>query len=87
MNGETCDFDNEIDGRQSSLRVSENADLLGYSHTTIYSFTQNGVVKKDKKNIKWVAVLRAKTLPEENGQTGLSWQKVYSKSVTHITMP
>ncbi len=59
-----------VGARRAGLSISETADLLGFSHTTISRFTENGP-KKRKYPVSGSCVdENVLLMSEENGQTG-----------------
>ena len=67
-NGDLSDFERGmvVGARRAGLSVSETADLLGFSPTTISGFTENGP-KKRKYPVKMPCWCERS---EENGPTG-----------------
>ncbi len=69
--GDLRDFEREmvVGGRRAGLGISETADLLGFSHTTISRVTENGL-KNRKYPVSGSCVNENTCWSEENGQTG-----------------
>ncbi len=70
--GDLSDFEHRIvvGLRRSGLSISKTADLLGFPHSTISRFTENGPKKRKYPMSSSRVNKNAWLMSEENGQTG-----------------